>query len=69
MRFAKAAIRSGVISARVAARIDILARDPNGVLYGLEVKTGNDPTFTPGQRVVYPHAIGGAGVMSFDPRI
>jgi len=53
----------------VAARIDILARDPNGVLYGLEVKTGNDPTFTPGQRVVYPHAIGGAGVMSFDPRI
>lgn len=53
----------------VAARIDILARDPNGVLYGLEIKTGNDPTFTPGQRVVYPHAIGGAGVTSFDPRI
>ncbi len=53
----------------VAARIDILARDPNGLLYGLEIKTGYDPTFTPGQRVVYPHAIGGAGVTSYDPRI
>ncbi|MBA4234200.1 MAG: hypothetical protein C0465_26875 [Ralstonia sp.] len=51
------------------ARIDILARDPKGVLYGIDIKTGEDPTFTPGQRVVYPHAIGGAGVVSFDSKI
>lgn len=52
-----------------SARIDILARDPKGVLYGIDIKTGEDPTFTPGQRIVYPHAIGGAGVVSFDGKI
>lgn len=51
------------------ARLDILARDPKGQLYGIDIKTGQDPTFTPDQQVVYPHAIGGAGVVSLDTKI
>ncbi|MDX2159538.1 MAG: hypothetical protein SFW09_23785 [Hyphomicrobiaceae bacterium] len=53
----------------VAARLDILARGPNGLLYGIDIKTGENPTFTPSQQVVYPHAIGGAGVVSYDGKI
>ena len=53
----------------VTARLDILMRSPNGTLSGVEVKTGNDPKFTPAQAIVYPHAIGGAGVISFDSKI
>ena len=53
----------------MAARLDILARGPKGTLFGIDVKTGLNPTFTPGQQVVYPHAIGGAGVISFDSKI
>lgn len=53
----------------VTARLDILARGPKGTLYGIDVKTGEDPTFTPSQQVVYPHAIGGAGVISTDQKI
>lgn len=53
----------------VTARLDILARGPKGTLYGIDVKTGEDPTFTPSQQVVYPHAIGGVGVVSLDGKI
>jgi hypothetical protein len=53
----------------IEARIDILARNPTGLLYGIDVKTGENPTFTPQQMIVYPHAIGGAGVLSFDAKI
>ena len=51
------------------ARLDILARGPRGALYGIEIKTGDDPPFTPGQMVVYPHAVGGAGVFSPNSRV
>ncbi|MBL8565369.1 MAG: hypothetical protein JNM89_06605 [Hyphomicrobiaceae bacterium] len=53
----------------ITARIDILARDPKGTLYGTDIKTGVDPTFTPSQQVVHPHAIGGAGGVSPDGKI
>jgi hypothetical protein len=33
------------------ARLDILARGPLGTLYGIDVKTDENPTFTPGQQV------------------
>ena len=51
------------------ARLDILARGPSGQLYGIEIKTGDDPTFTPGQQVVYPHSIAGVGVFSPDSKV
>jgi|GEM_PF-1858436 len=47
----------------ITARLDILYRLPSGVLMGIEIKTGDDPTFTPEQAIVYSHAILGAGVM------
>ena len=53
----------------IEARTDILARGPLGTIYGVEVKTGENPTFTPNQQIVYPHAIGGAGVVSYDAKI
>ncbi len=53
----------------IAARLDILGRNKAGELLGVEIKTGDDPTFTPEQMVVYPHAAGGAGVWSPDRKI
>ncbi len=38
------------------AVIDIMVKNPDtGRLYGVEVKTGQDPPFTPNQQIVYPH--------------
>lgn len=53
----------------VTAIIDIMHRSPTGEVRGLEIKTGEDPTFTVRQAIVYPHVIGGAGVISTDYRI
>lgn len=51
------------------AKIDILAFDPKyGILYGVEVKTGNNPGFTPSQLLVYPHLMMGGSVISIDPK-
>jgi hypothetical protein len=53
----------------VTARLDILCRGPLGFLAGIEIKTGFDPPFTPQQMIVYPHVIGGAGVISTSGKI
>lgn len=53
----------------ITARLDILTRSPNGTLSGVEIKTGENPTYTAEQAIVYPHAIGGAGVVSLDGKI
>jgi hypothetical protein len=53
----------------IGTRIDILARDPRtGIIYGLEIKTGDNPFYTPGQFVVYPHLIMGESVVATDPK-
>jgi hypothetical protein len=53
----------------VAARLDILAKDPlTQIVYAVEVKTGLNPGFTPGQIVVYPHLMLGESVMIPDMR-
>jgi hypothetical protein len=46
----------------ITARLDILYRLPSGALRGIEIKTGEDPTLTTEQTIVYAHAILGAGV-------
>lgn len=46
----------------VTARLDILYRLPSGALRGIEIKTGDNPTLTGEQTIVYAHAILGAGV-------
>ena len=51
------------------ARADLIAEDSSGVLVLAEVKTGGDPTYTGGQRVVYPMAQVGNHVYSPDPKI
>jgi RHS repeat-associated protein len=52
----------------IGARIDILAQA--GVeLFGVEVKTGENPSFTPQQLVVYPHLMMGESVISTSPEI
>jgi hypothetical protein len=52
------------------ARADIIAVPPLGAPPVLiEVKTGNDPQFTPGQQVVYPMAQIGDHVYSPNPKI
>jgi hypothetical protein len=53
----------------ITAEIDILFRTLNGVVYGIEVKTGDDPSFTTAQQIVYPHVEAGGLVVSPDPRI
>ena len=58
-----------LIFAHATARLDILCVAPSGILIGLEIKTGDDPTFTDQQMIVYPHAIAGAGVMSPDSKV
>ncbi|WP_158812517.1 hypothetical protein [Methylocapsa sp. S129] len=56
--------------APVTARLDILCQTAiRGIYVGFEIKTGADPTLTPQQMIVYPHAIGGAGVRSPDAKI
>jgi hypothetical protein len=39
------------------------------MLFGIDVKTGDDPTFTGNQMIVYPHVPIGNLVSVFDPRI
>jgi hypothetical protein len=53
----------------ITAQIDILFRTAAGIVYGIEVKTGDDPSFTLAQRIVYPHVDAGGIVMSSDLRI
>ena len=53
----------------VTARIDILYQFPGSPLLGMEIKTGENPTYTLEQAIVYPHAMMGAGVTSPDAKI
>lgn len=53
----------------VMARIDLLHRSPEGEVRGVEIKTGERPSFTGAQAIVYPHVVGGAGVISPDYKI
>ena len=53
----------------VAARLDILGRNAKGELLGIEVKTGENPTYATEQMIVYPHAVGGVGVISPDSKV
>jgi hypothetical protein len=48
----------------VCARADIFGTNPAGQLTVLEVKTGQNPSFTPNQLAVYPHLSAGGLVMS-----
>jgi hypothetical protein len=58
------------IDGATTAIADILLRPPApGALFILEVKTGDDPGFTPSQRVIYPMATIGWHVLSSSPRI
>ena len=52
-----------------SARIDILLRNANGLLFAIEVKTGDDPQFTAAQRILYPHIEPGGVIISPDPRV
>lgn len=51
------------------ARIDIFGRTPAGELFGLEVKTGASPKFTPEQIAVYLHMRAGNLLVSPDAKI
>jgi RHS repeat-associated protein len=51
------------------ARIDIFGRTPAGELFGLEVKTGASPKFTPEQVAVYLHMRAGNLLVSPDAKI
>ncbi len=53
----------------VTAVVDIMLRTPVGDVYAIEVKTGEDPQFTPAQQIVYPHVEIGNMVASDDARI
>ncbi len=50
----------------MCARIDIFGRDPTGQLFAVEVKTGNDPGFTPQQIAVYGHLSKGGALTTPD---
>ena len=52
-----------------SARIDILLRNVVGGLFAIEIRTGDDPPFTPAQNIVYPHIAPGGIVISPDPRV
>ncbi len=39
------------------------------MIYGVEVKTGDRPGFTPSQIVVYPHFMMGESVMATDAKV
>jgi len=51
------------------ARLDIMCVGRSGMLMGVDMKTGGDPTLTPEQQFVYSHAIVGAGVISPDSKV
>jgi hypothetical protein len=53
----------------VTAVIDIIFRTPEGEVYAIDVKTGDNSQFTPNQQIVYPHVEIGGLVASDDPRI
>jgi hypothetical protein len=55
--------------AGVTARLDALCIAATGLLIGVDVKTGPNSRPTPEQAFLYPHAIGGAGVISPDSKI
>ena len=51
------------------ARLDILALDPvTDIIYGVDMKTGDRPSFTDGQLVVYPHLMWGGAVIALDAK-
>ena len=53
-----------------SAIIDILSFDPKeGIFYGVEVKTGEDPKFTDFQLLIYTHAILGGSVEAADIKV
>ena len=52
----------------VVARVDILFRTSAGLLFAIDVKTGDESDFTPNQKIVYPHLVVGGLVASIDPR-
>jgi hypothetical protein len=53
----------------VTARIDAMVRSPEGAIFGMEYKTGDNPRYSDAQRIVYPHAIFGQGVSSPNNKI
>jgi hypothetical protein len=54
----------------LCARPDIFAKDPKqGGLMIIEVKTGQNPTFTPGQMAVYPHLDAPGSLYSASPQL
>jgi len=53
----------------VEARMDIIFRTIDGKVVALEVKTGDDPTFTPNQLIVYPHLETDGVLITNDPRV
>jgi hypothetical protein len=54
----------------VTAVLDIMVKNPNkNDIYGGEVKTGDDPKYTPAQRAVYVHMETGGLVASTDSKI
>jgi len=40
----------------------------SGLLLGVEIKTGDDPEFTPQQQIVYPHTLTGGLVSTPDAK-
>ena len=50
------------------ARADIIAQAPGNPLYVIEVKTGDNPGYTIGQRVTYPQVMAGHA-FSDDPKV
>lgn len=63
-------VRVQMADGSAGARLDILAFDPRTYfIYGVEVKTGDRPAFTPGQIIVYPHLMLGESVVATDPRV
>lgn len=66
---AKALTEVTICLGAICSRIDILGRSPAGDLFGLEVKTGLRPSFTPQQIAVYPHLRGGDILTSPDAKI
>jgi hypothetical protein len=63
-------VRLRMADGSAGARLDILAFDPlSAITYGVEVKTGANPGFTPGQLVVYPHLMWGGAVVALDGKV
>lgn len=69
-QFVLTEVRLRMADGSAGARLDLLVRDSTtGFIYGIEIKTGDDPGFTPGQITVYAHAIMGASVMARDAKV